>query len=104
MVVGTTDKKKNPVCKIGLTHHRIASITSKGKARKFHNKTKRGSCIGLQDCDSASFERPKPWKAKMTAMSIHLLDSFREDTLSIDCAFHTASPKTSTKPKINPYC
>jgi hypothetical protein len=60
MVVGTIDKKKNPVCKIGLTHHKSVAATSKGKPRKFQNKTNNGSCIGLQDCDKASFERPKP--------------------------------------------
>ena len=60
MVVGTIDKKKKPIFKLGLIHQKSVEATSKGKPRKFHNKTNMGSCIGLQDCDKASFERPKP--------------------------------------------
>ena len=102
IVVGTIDKKKKPICRLGPIHHKSVEATSKGKPRKFQNRTNIGSCIGLQDWDKASFERPKPWKAKITAMRSHFFDALSSDTDSMDCPLPTANPITSTKPKINP--
>ena len=60
IVVGTIDKKKKPICKLGLIHHKSEEATSKGKPRKFQNKINIGNRIGLQDWDNESFDRPKP--------------------------------------------